>query len=102
MISNHQHLLVKCAINAKEICQKKKKNPKPLLDELEKLYEQQRPKIKPQYPYDRKTDSIHLPPEIVEDLKFTVVMGNKVAAVKRVAELTGAGLRLSKDYVDGL
>ncbi len=81
---------------------KKKKNPKPLLDELEKLYEQQRPKIKPQYPYDRKTDSIHLPPEIVEDLKFTVVMGNKVAAVKRVAELTGAGLRLSKDYVDGL
>lgn len=45
---------------------------------------------------------IQLPPEIVENLKFTLLMGNKVAAVKRVAKLTGAGLRLSKDYVDGL
>lgn len=81
---------------------KKKRNPIPLLDEIEKLYEQQRPKIKPKYPYDRKTDTIHLPPEIIEDLKFTLLTGNKVAAVKRVAELTGAGLRLSKDYVDGL
>jgi hypothetical protein len=81
---------------------KKRKNPIPLLDDLEKLYEQQRPKIKHKYPYDRKTDTIRLPPEIVEDLKFTLLMGNKVAAVKRVAELTGIGLRLSKDYVDGL
>ena len=81
---------------------KKRKNPIPLLDELEKLYEQQRPKIKPKYSYDRKTGTIQLPPEIVEDLKFTLLTGNKVAAVKRVAELTGAGLRLSKDYVDGL
>jgi len=29
-------------------------------------------------------------------------IGNKPAAVKRVAELTGAGLRMSKDFVDGL
>jgi hypothetical protein len=81
---------------------KKRKNPIPLLDELEKLYEQQRPKIKPKYPYDRKTDTIQLPPEIVEDLKFTLLAGNKAAAVKRVAELTGAGLRVSKDFVDSL
>ena len=81
---------------------KKRKNPISLLDEFEKLYEQQRPKVKTKYPYDRKTETIHLPPEIVEDLKFTLLMGNKVAAIKRVAELTGAGLRLSKDYVDGL
>ncbi len=81
---------------------KKKKNPIPLLDEIEKLYEKQRTKIKPKYPYDRKTDTIQLPPEIVEDLKFTLLKGNKVAVVKRVAELTGAGLRLSKDYVDEL
>ena len=81
---------------------KKRKNPIPLLDELEKLYERQRPKIKPKYPYDRKKDTIQLPPEIVEDLKFTLLTGNKVAAVKRVAELTGASLRLSKDFVDGL
>ena len=81
---------------------KKKKNPIPLLDELEKLYEQQRPKIKPKYPYDRKTDTIQLPPEIIEDLKFILLTGNKVAAVKRVAELSGAGLRVSKDFVDEL
>ncbi len=81
---------------------KKRKNPIPLLDEIEKLYEQQRPRIKPEYPYDRKRNKIQLPPEIVEDLKFTLFTGNKPAAVKRVAELTGAGLRLSKDYVDDL
>ncbi|MGD8404418.1 MAG: hypothetical protein PVJ21_12205 [Anaerolineales bacterium] len=81
---------------------KKKKNPIPLLDELEKLYEQKRPKITPKYPYDRRSDTIQLLPEIVEDPKFTLLMGNKAAAVKRVAELTGAGLRLSKDFVDGL
>jgi hypothetical protein len=81
---------------------KKRKNPIPLLDEIEKLYEQQRPKIEPKYPYDRKTNTIQLPPEVVEDLKFILLTGNKPAAVKRVAELTGAGLRLSKDYVDSL
>jgi len=81
---------------------KERKNPIPLLDEIERLYEQQRPKVEPKYPYDRKTDTIQLPPEIVKDLKFTLLMGNKVAAVKRVAELTGAGLRVSKDYVDEL
>ena len=81
---------------------RKKKKTIPLLDEIEKLYEQHRPEIKPKYPYDRKTDTIQLPPEVVEDLKFTILTGNKVAAVKRVAELTGAGLRVSKDYVDKL
>ena len=80
----------------------KRKNPIPLLDEIEKFYEAQRPKIKPKYPYDSKSDTIHLPPEIIEDLKFILLTGNKVAAVKRVAELSGAGLRVSKDFVDEL
>jgi hypothetical protein len=80
----------------------KKKPEIPLLAALEKLYEKSRPKIKPRYPYDRKTGDIHLPEEIVADLKFLLLSGNKPAAVKRVAELTGAGLRVSKDYVDGL
>lgn len=79
-----------------------KKNLIPLLDEIERLYEQQRPKIKAQYPYDRKTGTIHLPSEIVDELKFILLTGNKVAAVKRVVELTDAGLRMSKDFVDGL
>lgn len=81
---------------------KKKKSPIPLLDEIEKLHEQHRPKMDPLYPYDRKKDTIHLPPEVVEELKFILLTGNKVAAIKRVLELTGAGLRLSKDYVDDL
>ncbi|MGQ0603159.1 MAG: ribosomal protein L7/L12 [Anaerolineales bacterium] len=31
-----------------------------------------------------------------------VIDGNKIEAVKRVTELTGAGLRQAKDYVDHL
>jgi len=31
-----------------------------------------------------------------------VLTGQGVEAVKRVTELTGAGLRVSKDYVDSL
>jgi len=33
--------------------------------------------------------------------KTSKLTGNKVAAVKRGAGLTGAGLRLSKDHVEG-
>jgi ribosomal protein L7/L12 len=33
---------------------------------------------------------------------FLIQTGKKVEAVKRVTELTGAGLRISKDYVDSL
>jgi len=74
----------------------------PILKALDDLYEKHRKKIKPLYPYDRKTNKIQLPDEIVVDLKFLILSGNKVGALKRVAELTGAGLRVSKDYVDGL
>jgi hypothetical protein len=81
---------------------KNKKTELPFLNLLEKLYEQERPKIKPVYPYDPKTNVIRLPPEIVQELRSFVLAGSKAAAVKRVAELTGAGLRVSKDYVDGL
>lgn len=79
-----------------------KKSEPPILKTLEELHQQERPKIKPAYPYNQKTNKIHLPDEIVANLKFLLLAGNKVAAVKRVAELTGAGLRLSKDYVDAL
>jgi ribosomal protein L7/L12 len=72
------------------------------LTALEKLYEQTRPKIKSRYPYNRKTGAIYLPEEIIAELKFLLLSGNKPAAVKKVAELTGAGLRMSKDFVDGL
>jgi len=74
----------------------------PILKALDDLYEKHRKKIKPLYPYDKKTNAIHLPDDIVADLKFLLLAGNKVEALKRVAELTGAGLRISKDYVDNL
>jgi ribosomal protein L7/L12 len=79
-----------------------KKSEPLILKTLEELYEQERKKVIPLYPYDKKTNTIHLPDKIVADLKFLLLAGNKPAAVKRVAELTGAGLRMSKDYVDNL
>lgn len=78
-----------------------KKPDNPLLAQLEKLYAKVRPQITPVYPYN-PTTGITLPEDIVADLKYLLAMGNKPAAVKRVSELTGAGLRVSKDYVDRL
>ena len=80
----------------------KKKSEPSILKALEDLYEKERKKIVPLYPFDKKTGKIELPEEVIADLQFFLLVGNKPAAVKRVAELTGAGLRLSKDYVDGL
>jgi ribosomal protein L7/L12 len=79
-----------------------KKSEPPILRAIEELYEKERKKITPLYPYDKKTGKIKLPEDVIADLKFLLLVGNKPAAVKRVAELTGAGLRMSKDYVDGL
>ena len=81
-------------------CQKKSE---PLiLQIIEKLYEKQRKKIMPVYPVSKTTGKIELPEEIITDVKFLLLVGNKHAAVKRVAELTGATLRMSKDFVDSL
>lgn len=51
-------------------------------------------------PFILKT--IELPEDVIADLKFFLLVGNKPAAVKRVCELTGVGLRVSKDFVDSL
>ena len=69
---------------------------------IEKLYEKTRKKITPLYPVNTKTGKIELPEDVIADLKYFLLAGNKPAAVKRVAELTGAGLRASKDFVDSL
>jgi hypothetical protein len=80
--------------------------PKPILRFIQWLLEVAfriaRPKIVPLYPYDRQSRTIRLPREIERELRRLVAAGNKVEAVKRVTRLTGAGLRVSKDYVDGL
>ena len=79
-----------------------KKSEPPILKVIEELYEKERKKVVSLYPYDKKTGRIELPEDVIADLKFFLLVGNKPAAVKRVAELTGAGLRMSKDFVDGL
>ena len=80
----------------------KKRPEPPILAWLEEQFARVRKKVTPLYPYDQKTNTIHLPQNIEKELRLLVLMGNKVKAVKRVTELTGAGLRVSKDYVDNL
>ncbi|HVO71640.1 MAG TPA: hypothetical protein VMT24_16440 [Aggregatilineaceae bacterium] len=72
------------------------------LKSLEDAFERTRKKTVPLYPYNKQTNTITLPPEIENSLCQLVLRGDKIEAVKRVAEFTGAGLRVSKDYVDGL
>ena len=79
-----------------------KKFEPPILKALDDLYEKTRKKVDPLYPINRKTGKIELPDDIVADLKFLMLVGRKPEALKLVAELTGAGLRISKDYIDGL
>jgi ribosomal protein L7/L12 len=79
-----------------------KRSEPPILAMLEKAFAKYRKKVKPRFPYDAQTDAIHLPPDIEVELRYLVVTGKGVEAVKRVTELTGAGLRVSKDYVDSL
>ena len=74
----------------------------PILAMLEKAFAKYRKKGKPLFPYDAQTDVIQLPHDIEVELRYLVVAGKGVEAVKRVTELTGAGLRVSKDYVDSL
>ena len=56
----------------------------------------------PPYPYDPKTDTITLPVDVQNEVVKLVAAGNKVAAIQRVLQLTGAGLKILKDYVDTL
>ena len=79
-----------------------KKSEPPLLKAIEELYEKERKKVTPLYPVNEKTGKIELPDDVIADLKFFLLTGNKPAAVKRVCELTGVGLRASKDFVDAL
>ena len=69
---------------------------------MDKEFQKRRKKVKVPYPYDQKQNIIKLPKNIEAELRELVIHGEKVKAVKRVTELTGAGLRVSKEYVDGL
>lgn len=69
---------------------------------LDKLYQATRKRIEPTYPYDESTRTIALPKHIEKEIYRTAVQEGKPKAVKKVAELTGATLRISKNYVDYL
>jgi ribosomal protein L7/L12 len=69
---------------------------------LDKMFLLVRKKFVPLYPYDKRTKAITLPKELERQLRRLVAEGNKVEAVRQVTRLTGAGLRVSKDYVDSL
>jgi hypothetical protein len=70
---------------------------------LEELFEVERDRsTPPPYPFDTKRNLIHLPQEVEDHLRQLARSGQKVKAVQQVTKLTGAGLRVSKDYVDSL
>ena len=69
---------------------------------LEKAFSLARKKIPPPFPYNATTNTITLPVQVENELRGLIAIGKKVDALKRVTTLTGAGLRVSKDYVDTL
>ena len=82
---------------------KPRPNPIPFLDTLETLFEAERDQsIPPPYPFDRDLNTIRLPREIEAHLQHLARTGHRIEAVKQVTKLTGAGLRVAKDYVDSL
>ena len=69
---------------------------------LDKLFEVVRKKVEPKYPYDKETKQIRLPNNIENEIYQIALKENKPKAIRKVTELTGAGLRVSKNYVDNL
>jgi hypothetical protein len=69
---------------------------------LDKLFQITRKRVEPTYSYDRKTGKIILPKNIENEIYQMAIKADKPKAVKKVTKLTGAGLRVSKDYVDNL
>lgn len=67
---------------------------------LEKIYGLRMKKTDYPYPYDERTGQIKLPQKIEQEIRQLVQSGQKIEAMKRVLDLTGAGLRYSKNYVD--
>ena len=75
---------------------------KVILVVLEKVFALLRKKAVYPFPYNKSTHTISLPAQIERELRRLVSSGKKVEAMKRVISFTGAGLRVSKDYVDQL
>lgn len=56
----------------------------------------------PLYPYDETADTISLPPALEKDILDIALAKGVPTAMKKVMDLTGAGLKVSKDYIDNL
>jgi hypothetical protein len=56
----------------------------------------------PLYPYDKSTDTISLPPALEKDILNLASEKGVPIAMKKAMELTGAGLKVSKNYIDNL
>ncbi len=56
----------------------------------------------PLYPYDKSTDTISLPPALEKEVLDTASTKGVPIAMRKVMDLTGAGLKVSKNYIDGL
>jgi hypothetical protein len=69
---------------------------------LDKFYQAKRKSHTPPYPYDKHSNMISLPPEVKQEIQHLVMQGRRPEALKKVANLTGASLRISKDYIDDL
>jgi ribosomal protein L7/L12 len=72
------------------------------LKALEQAFEVTRAKTPPKYPLDEATGAVKLPHDVVVELKRLIGSRKRIEAVQLVTQLTGAGLRVSKDYVDAL
>ncbi|MFC1478742.1 hypothetical protein ACFL57_04715 [Candidatus Margulisiibacteriota bacterium] len=59
----------------------------------------------PQYPYDRINNKIILPDEVAKELKKLCSRNDPMSkneAMKKTMGLTGAGLKMSKEFLDSL
>ena len=54
------------------------------------------------YPYDKRTNTITLPPATEQEIRQLIQKDDRIGAMKRVGSLTGAGLKVSKNYIDAL
>lgn len=54
------------------------------------------------YTFDKQTNKMTLPADIIQELHRLISEGRKIEAIKRVREFTGAGLKESKDCIDRL
>jgi len=60
------------------------------------------PTTPPPFPHDKRTNTITLPAAVAHEIFHLAQDASKPEAIKRVMELTGAGLKVAKDYVDAL